>query len=166
MIEGLSGFLTALKQTSPLVFLAVAMASGIILFAPVEFGTTLGLVEFRDQNRSVLGGAFIFSLAVVLVNLLAKIGKWIRKRYRRHQNEKALSQSLEELTPEEKGYLVPYVHGEINTQHFHIEDGIAGGLVAKKILYRASNVFDMLQGPAYNIQPWAKALLNEKPGLL
>jgi hypothetical protein len=44
--------------------------------------------------------------------------------------------------------------------------GIAGGLVAKRILFRSSNIFNMIQGPPHNIQPWAKARLIEKPELL
>ncbi len=165
-IETVTGLLATIRQTGPLVFLAVALASGIIIFAPIDFATTLGLIEFRNEYRSVLGATFLLSSALVVVNALYKIGMWVGKRARWHRNAKALNKHLEDLTAEERGYLVPYVLGDVTTQHFLIEDGIAGGLVAKNIIYRSSNVFGILQGPAYNMQPWAKARLRDHPELL
>lgn len=79
---------------------------------------------------------------------------------------KVRHQSLHELTPDEKSYLAAYVLDDVNTQYMQIDDGIAGGLNAKGIIYRASNVGDMLRGWAYNIQPWAKDYLREHPHLL
>jgi hypothetical protein len=159
-------FLTALRGSGPLVFSAIAIASGIVIFVPSEVATTLGLDQFRDEHRSSLGAAFVLALALVLVKVLYKIVQGVKKRLRWRNSEKVRHRYLEELTPEEKGYLAPYVFGQLNTQHFLIEDGIVGGLVAKTILFRSSNVFSMHQGPAYNLQPWARTRLTEKPELL
>ena len=73
---------------------------------------------------------------------------------------------LDFLTPEEQGYLTPYVKDSVNTQKFPVEDGVVGGLLTKGIVYRSSNVFDMVEGVPYNIQPWAKAYLLRHPELL
>jgi hypothetical protein len=165
-VEGFAGLLTAIKHTGPLIFLAIAIASGIVLFAPVELATKLGLVEFRDANRSLLGAAFILSLSIALVNLLHKVSVQIGKRYRQHRNMKVRLKHLDQLTPEEKGYLAPYVLDDVNTQKFQLEDGIAMGLAAKDILYRPSSIFDFVEGAGFNIQPWAKNHLKANPELL
>jgi hypothetical protein len=74
--------------------------------------------------------------------------------------------SLHELTADEKAYLIPYVLENQNTQYFLLEDGIAGGLQAKTIIYRASNLGSLVGGWAFNIQPWARDYLKEHPELL
>ncbi|MGY6217836.1 super-infection exclusion protein B [Methylolobus aquaticus] len=73
---------------------------------------------------------------------------------------------LHALTSEEKGYLAPYVFGKVNTQYFRVDDGIAGGLTAKLMIYRSSNAFNMIKDVPYNIQPWAKEYLIKNPELL
>ena len=70
------------------------------------------------------------------------------------------------MTPDEKAYLVPFVLQQENTQYFLIEDGIAGGLIAKGVLYRSSNVGSLVSGWAHNIQPWAREYLTEHAELL
>jgi hypothetical protein len=165
-IETVSGFLVAVRQTSPRVFLAVAIATGIILFSSPEFATTLGMVKIRAEYRSQLGITFLVSLSVVAVAALYAGVGWIKAAYKTYKVTKRRTRSLEELTPDEKGYLAPYVLDHVNTQLFQIEDGIAAGLAAKNIIYRPSNIFDMVEGFSYNIQPWAKKRLTKRPHLL
>ena len=70
------------------------------------------------------------------------------------------------LTPEEKGYLVSYIEGQQNTIYVGLDDGIMGGLTAKGITYRSSNMGDLLNGVAFNLQPWARSYLEENRYLL
>ncbi len=89
-----------------------------------------------------------------------------QKENKKRENLKKSQEQLHKLTPDEKAYLVPYVIKDENTQYFLIEDGVAGGLVAKGIIYQASSVGDMIMGWAYNIQPWVKDYLSENPKCL
>ena len=73
---------------------------------------------------------------------------------------------LDNLTPDEKTYLAPYVLEEVTSQVFELEDGIAGGLVAKNIIYRSSNLGNVLEGFPYNMQPWARDYLHQHLELL
>jgi hypothetical protein len=72
---------------------------------------------------------------------------------------------LYKLTPEEKGYLMPYIETEKNTVNVGLDDRIMGGLVAKGITYRASSTGNMVTGFAYNLQPWAREYLMTNPQL-
>lgn len=72
---------------------------------------------------------------------------------------------LRELTTEEKLFLRPYISENENTSYRAISDGIAGGLTAKRLIYRAANISHGFNFP-YNLQPVVRRLLNENPDLL
>ena len=173
MFEALSGFLSGLKQASPALLLGFALASGLVLFSPESFVATLGLDSFRRDNKPYIGGSFVVSIALLVSQLIFSTGTLIRALLAKRQARKKAAQAeidrqkrLQELTPDEKAYLIPYVLHDENTQHFQIEDGVAGGLLAKSIIYQASKVGSIVEGWAYNIQPWAKAFLQANPDLL
>ncbi|WP_281212778.1 super-infection exclusion protein B [Shewanella insulae] len=173
MIEAFSGLLSSIKQTSPVIFTGLAIASGIVLFGSGELIATIGLNEFRDANKPYIGGCFVLSLSIVFAQTItgafgvakALIAKWQKSRSSKKAMESRKA-DLVNLTPDEKAYLAPYVLGQETTQYFLMEDGIKGSLEAKGILYRASNMGDMVTGWAYNIQPWAREHLQNNPNLL
>jgi hypothetical protein len=55
-------------------------------------------------------------------------------------------------------------HGSA-TAYFQFQDGIVNGLVAKRVLYRASTGAAYQMVFPYDIQPWAYRLLRENPDL-
>ena len=86
-----------------------------------------------------------------------------------HKEKKGLKQCqemLQQLTPEEKGYLVPFIFEQKNSVYVGMDDGVMAGLVAKGITYRASNMGSMLEGFAHNLQPWARSYLGQHAELL
>jgi hypothetical protein len=72
--------------------------------------------------------------------------------------------TLGTLTFDEKQFLRPFIINGENTVNAPISDGVSGGLVAKRIVYRSSNVFYGFNAP-FNLQPMARRLLTEKPRL-
>lgn len=173
MIEAFSGFLSSIKQTSPTIFSGLVVASGIVLFSSSHLIDEIGLTDFREQNKAYIGACFVLSLSILASQASIKIFQifksMILKRRKRKSKENELARrkrDLARLTPDEKAYLAPYILDQKTTQYFLIEDGIKGSLEAKAIIYRASNVGDMMDGWAYNIQPWAKDHLESNPQLL
>ena len=73
---------------------------------------------------------------------------------------------LHQLTPEEKGYLVPFIDKQQNSVYVGMDDGVMAGLVTKRITYRASNMGHVFKGFAYNLQPWARTYLEQNSELL
>ena len=173
MIEAVSGLLSSIKQTSPVIFTGLAIASGIVLFSNGDLITTIGLSDFRDANKQYIGGCFVLSSSILFAQLATGLFGFIKVLFAKWQksrrNKKAMEsrkKDLVNLTPDEKAYLAPYVLGQETTLYFLMEDGIKGSLEAKGILYRASNMGDMVTGWAYNIQPWALKHLQSNPDLL
>jgi hypothetical protein len=172
MIEPISGFLSALRQTSPVIFLGRAIATGIIIFVGDETAAKLGLDELRKGYRAQLGGLFIISISIVAAQALWRGGESISSLVKNIRNRRKAKVAMElkqkqlrELTPDEKAYSAPYVLQNQNTQYFQIEDGVTGGLETKGIIYKASSVGSMLTGWAYNIQSWARDYLQKHPEL-
>lgn len=172
MLDWIGGFLGGLKQTTPVIFLGVAIASGLVLFVGNDLLGTIGLAEFRTEYRAYLGGALVLSLSLVIAHALWGGAKGavglVKAALNQRKGQKALEdrqRQLHKLTPDEKAYLAPYILENENTRNFLIEDGVAGGLVAKGILYRASSVGNMLDGWAHNMHAWAREYLEGNPSI-
>lgn len=165
-MEWIAQVISAITKLAPAPLFAVGIAMSVLLFAPDPLAQTLGVTEVRASYRGLIGGAFIVSWSYLTVNFLW----WLRKKasttWLSRKKRLAREKYLHNLTPEERGYLAPYVLENINTQKFEIEDGIIGGLLSKEIVFRSSNVFDMSEGVPYNIQSWAKDYLRDHPALL
>ena len=173
MIESLVGALNAVKQATPTLLLGVAVACALLLFLPPSATGALGLSALIAQYRAYIGGTSVVSLALLLSHGIASIARFVKTFYAKRKAkasqqaaERRRLENLNKLTPDEKGYLLPYISDQLNTQHFGIDDGVAGGLQAKSIIYRAANVGDMVNGFAFNIQPWAREHLDANPQLL
>lgn len=158
---------------SPAILLGSALASGLVLFSSEPFMETLGLDAFRVANKPYIGGAFVVSIALLLSHSTFQLVSFAKgivsartAKKRAAAAEKARKQKLHELTPDEKAYLVPYVVEDANTQYFLIEDGVVGGLVQNGVLYQSSQIGSLVDGWAFNLQPWAKTYLKENPNLL
>ncbi len=96
----------------------------------------------------------------------AKVRYSLFSKRKAQQSLRAKQESLRNLTPDEKAYLVPYIRDQSNTQYFQLEDGISNGLVAKQILYRAANIGSLMTGWAFNLQPWVREYLAANPDVL
>lgn len=139
----------------------------MVLFSPSSVLGVLGLDGLRAEHQPWVGAVFVVStllFATAAIRAMAEMfGPIIRGRWNLRQWEK----ELHVLSPPEVGALREYIDNETTTRSFYLSDGVAGGLVGKNILYRASNIghpgsvsFD------YNLQPWAWRYLRKHPEIL
>lgn len=147
----------------PAAFLvAILTVLGLILFLPEDYASTVAVDGFRKDFRVYLGPAFLF----VLSFCVARIFTSFKQRHEQRQVTKSRQELLHSLTPEEKGYLIPYFENQQNTVHVGMEDGVMAGLRSKGITYLASSVGSLVDGFAFNLQPWARQYLELNPHLL
>lgn len=135
---------------------------GLIIFLPDSIAERLAILAFRKDYAVFLGPAFLALMAFLIARIIREATDLLRSR----KAEKARKDQLMQLTAEEKGYLAEFVINGRNTVKVGIDDGIMGGLVAKKICFMSSNVFDLLDGASYNLQPWARRFLEQNPSAL
>jgi len=162
MIEKIRMVTDYLKEI-PIVFLiTIICVLGLILFIPLETAKVLAVDKFRDNYRIFIGPIFLLTMSFLIGRILIFITRWYSKK----RSLKLKQKSLHRLTPEEKGYLIPYIRDKKNTIYVDIRDGIMNGLNAKGITYVASNVGDLFNGIAFNLQPWAREYIEKNPHLL
>ena len=166
MIFSLTGFLSALRQASPIISLIVAIASGIMICLAPEQAATLGVDTLREKFHGYIGATFILSVSVLSAHCLSTLFKIFKGQIQSYVDTRKKKQQLHSLTPDEKAYLLPYIEGQETTQYFGLDDGIAMELQIKEILFQAANLGNLIGGWAFSLQPLAREYLQEKPELL
>ena len=147
----------------PAVFLvAILSVLALIIFMPEQQAKMLAVDEFRGQFRVYLGPAFLLTVSFCV----ARIFTFLMQAHNQRKALKQRQQRLNQLTPEEKGYLIPYIHEQQNSIHVGMDDGVMAGLRSKGITYLAANMGDLINGFAFNLQPWAREHLEKNPQLL
>lgn len=162
MIEKLTGIADYFRKIPAAFLVAIITVLGLILFLPEEYAQIVAVDGFRNEYRVYLGPAFLLTLSFCV----ARVFIFIMQGQAQRKALKWKQQSLHKLTPEEKGYLVPYIQGQQNSVYVGMEDGVMSGLRAKGITYLAANMGNMLNGFAFNLQSWAREYLESNPHLL
>lgn len=158
----LSDALNAIHRVPIQLLVVLALAIALILFIPEDIAATLALDQFRTNYRIYLGPGLVVIGAWLATRLVVELGVLMKER----QNQKNLHQRLFTLTQEEKGYLAVFIEKGATTINVPVEDGIIGGLLAKRIVFRSSNAFNLVDGVPYNLQTWARTYLDANPHLL
>lgn len=147
----------------PAAFLvALLLTLGVILFAPIKYANALAVDQFRETYRIFLGPAFLLVFAFIIARLYTVV----EQRFASKKALKKLHQTLHNLTPEEKGYLAQFIDEEKNSIYVGMDDGVMAGLRRKGVTYLAAHQGNLLQGFAFNLQPWAREYLHGNPQLL
>lgn len=161
-----SKLLEWLKNQSPVLFLALGLATGVLLFSPETFLQQIGMLGLVEQTRSWLGISFLVSVVGLVVTSAIALQQKISEANRRRSARAAQNQRFKELSPVERAYLAGYIAAETKTRSFQINDGVAQGLEHAGIIYRSTTVSSMFTYFAYNMQPWAWEYLNKNKRLL
>lgn len=162
MIDKITNFLESLKNIPTYLLVAVTIALALLIFLPDRIADLLAIKDFCTSYRSWLGPAFLVAASICGAKAVIGLFGILQGKNRL----KAMRLQLHNLTDEEKGYLSQFILAGKNTIYVNIDDGIAGGLSVKSIIYRSSNLFNVLDGIPYNLQPWAREYLGRHQELL
>lgn len=144
---------------------AVAVASGVLLFAPDGWLSVLGLDWLREQTRPWLGTLFLLSGSVVGVKLTVDAFLWARDRLRERRLRVRGKRRLRNLTPDEKELLRAYFEEDTRTRELSVMDGNVQGLDRAGIL-RCVAKTGVMGGFVFELRGWAREYLREHPELL
>ena len=158
--------ITEWLNLKPRFWFGTLLLTSALLFLPSEALDKLGLKDFRDAQKTWIG--FVFLGSTVLLGSYAAEEVWItgKKAYLERRKLKSWHNQMVDLSPPEKLVLREYIENKETTRYFEISNGIVNGLVAKKILYCASNIGAYYKSFPFNLQPWAWKYLNEHPEIL
>ena len=165
-MEWIASIVTAVINGGWKIYLAVLIASAALLYLPENTIAQIGLDEVRRTYRTQGGVALVLSASLVATHLISILWNVILSPWYQWRFNRVILQTLTELTHDEKVFLAPYIASGENTQFTSIYNGVAKGLEAKQILYRASNVSAPGGSFPYNLQPYARKILTSRPHLL
>jgi hypothetical protein len=169
MLESIGTFVTAIKNAGPPFTAAALVATALLLFLPDNIVGQMGLTEFRAAHRSEIGAVLVGSASLLAVQILLAVGRFIKRRWRNWRFKRNARTILEQLTEAEKDFLRPFILDGENTVYESIYDGVANGLQAQGVIYRASNMSVPGQPGIlfpWNLQPHARKTLNDNLYLL
>ena len=165
MLAALQTFLESSIKQGPKALAGIAVATGMVIFMPENLASSLGVNAFRTSNRGVFGWSFIASTSLLATYALWWVGGLIKSHYKKQRLRQMRESQLYELTAEELRFLAPYICEDTSTRNAAIDNGVARGLEAKEIIFRASVVGAYHQIP-FNIRPWACRYLKSRRELL
>ena len=157
--------LKALKF-SPRYLAPVFAVCAVLLFAPPAVIDSLGATHFVADYRGWIGLALLVSGALVVSHVLSWGWSKVKASYNRRRFKRNGLKYLENLTPDERRVLAYYIAFDTKSQMLEISDGVTNGLRAVHIIRTASQLGDLIDGFAHNIQPWAWEALKKNPKLL
>ena len=167
-MPGLETIVGAVKMFNNLAvkpLLALAVATGIVLFSPALLVSKLGMTTLVADYRPLFGLAFLVSCTYLLAHALVSLVQYIRDGLEARATRKARMALLQDLTPDEKSRLVPYIHDKRASVVYQITDGVVQGMVAKGILFRSTNLGHGT-GFSFNIQPWVRQEIEKNVAFL
>lgn len=165
MFEAVGAVIAAVLKVGVPIYVAALIASTLLLFLPGSIAHQIGVEEFRQSSRGYLGGVFVASISLLAAYCLSAASNVINNHLDDRRLRRLTLDTLRMLTADEKRFLRPFIAEGRNTVYVAISDGISGGLVAKRIIYRSSNIIEAFQAP-FNLQPIARKLLTENPTLV
>ncbi len=133
------------------------------ILLPVSLSDLLGISEMINSNRSTIG-IWAILLTVYLLSFLAY--EYLSGYFTQLIILKRVKKRLRNLTNDEKDALRHYIEENKRTHQFRMSDGIAGGLLAKQIIYRSSNLGSIGDYFPYNIHDYAFEYLKKYKHLL
>jgi hypothetical protein len=164
-MEWIGSTITAIINAGWKIYLAALIGSAALLFLPDAFIKRIGLEELQQTYRMYAGLVLIASSSLLSVSVITSALELVLRPWRDRKFRRRVHTTLSELTEGEKEFLQPYIFGNENSIYAAINDGIAGGLTAKGLIYRSSQVSQGFNFP-YNLQPIVRKILTDHPELL
>ncbi|RXZ77366.1 hypothetical protein EBB07_31435 [Paenibacillaceae bacterium] len=166
LLEAIFAKILGVVKYSTKLFVIVAIISGIVLFAPPAFINQFGLNQLVADYIPYIGGSFIISCVVSIVNLVGFLFEKVKTKIQNTKVMKLRQNRLHSLNNREKWILLYYFEHETNTQLLAINDGTVSELAGYKIIQRATNLSQGGLFFSYNLNPWARQYLMENLHLL
>ena len=168
-MEYFTSIITATKEAGPRIYCAVFIVCLALIGLPASWVQWVGLEKFKADYQLYLALGLIVSFALLLVHFLFWLGEPVRSLIQDWRFNRNVKLVLQDLTEDEKVLVRKYIFDGKNTCYESIYAGVANGLEAKGIVYRASQL-SVPGTPGvlfpYNLQPYARKILQKNPSLL
>ena len=176
-MKDIKNFLDFLKLP-PTILTALALASGLLLFAPDEIVKKLYMTSFLEKHGFVLGIVFIVSLCLLTVFVIGKLLQYIYGKYKNASLIKSQTKYLEDIKGEKVSLICAFLQEPTRTLTLPMNNGVVIALEHCFVIEPAGATQFATMGWGdgaieinYFLQPWVEARilanknLQEKYGM-
>ncbi|CAI06309.1 similar to ATP/GTP-binding protein [Aromatoleum aromaticum EbN1] len=163
--EAAKTFLEFLKL-APRYLIALGVMAAVLLFSSEVFLKFIGVFEFAQDNRPMLGLTLVVTGALFAVSVAGDGIALVKQRWLRRHRYRRVAERLQCLTEDEKQILRSYLAANTRANTLRIDDGVVQGLKANGIIHLSASVGNALEGFAHNISDFAWDYLHVHPHLL
>ena len=154
------------KKLSP-ALIAVAIASGLILFLPYNILERMALDKLPDLWKRVIGIIFIVSVALIVTIVLVDVYKKVRAKIRYKLTIKKLRSRYLQLSNSQKALIKKMLHSRDKSSKLDCTSGDVLYLQENDFIHQAEKY--MFFGSGYTApvtfapQPWLLDLYKQEP---
>lgn len=141
-------------KLKPAHLFGIAIVCFVVVGLPKSLQQFLGYKSIIDPYRGWISLTGLICGVYGLVISVVGLKRWILEKWRNWQFEKNAKKKLMKLHQQEKRYLAEYLKKDVSSLKFRLSNGVINGLVAKDVLYRASQIASSGDIFPFNIQPW------------
>ncbi|GLQ88580.1 superinfection exclusion B family protein [Dyella flagellata] len=153
-------------KLSPRYLAAIALITGAMIFLPESALTRLGIARIAGDYKGWLGIGFLASAALLSVSLATIILGKLTQGLASRQRKEHIEERLRSLTEAEKQILRYYFAKRTRSNRLRIDDGTVRGLVFSGIIFRSTDVGNILSGFDHNISDTALNYICDHPEVL
>jgi len=166
MLSELVKPLVDVLKLAPRYLVAIALIAGALIFLPAEALAMLGLQTFSVEHRTWIGLALLISSGICLVSVALWLYESVRGALNRRSIRKFIIEKLNRLTEDEKQILRYYFAKGTRSNTLKVDDGVVQELVMCRIIYRSTQVGNLLEGFSHNINDLAWDYIHSNPHVL
>lgn len=167
MEEHVKGFVDLLKLPAYLLG-ALAIASGILLFAPDDVVQMLYMTAFREKYGFTLGIAFIVSVSILAILLVRLIYRSASEKWHLKKLKEAQTKFLKKVDGEKVELINAFIQQPTHTLMLPMNDGLVIELQHYNVISPAGQTHLVsMPDPCINffLQPWVVERIEENKEL-
>jgi hypothetical protein len=165
LAEAAKTFLEFLKL-APRYLIALGVMAAVLLFSSEAFLKFIGVFEFAQENRPMLGLTLVVTSALFAVSVAGDVITFIQQWWLRQRLYRRITKRLNCLTEDEKQILRFYLAENTRANMLRIDDGVVQSLKVNGIIFQSASLGNVLEGFAHNISDFAWDYLHVHPHLL
>lgn len=152
------------------IILAIALASGMILFLPDSIVLKMYMVDFKNHYGFAIGIVFLISSSILLVTILISSYEYAHQKYMIRKFKATAHERLSKLNDYQKNIIYGLYIKDNYTNELPLHDGAVQSLEENMIIRRTANQyaasdFNHAVFP-YMLLPWAVEELDKDENLL
>lgn len=169
MNMNISGDIANLLKLPLKIMLAIALASGLILFLPDHYIQKMYMVPFRNKYGFTIGIVFCISLSITVVSFVAFAYDFCVNKYYRKMFIKKAPERLRKLSSYQQAILYGLFMKDNHTKPLPYNDGAVRILEHNGYILRTSDTtiacdLDLIEF-SYTLQPWVIDELSQNKEL-